>query len=205
MKDSDLAILHHHIHRIDQVRRLDLKVPILPARSSDSARSDECSWQGSARPPNQQTILSSGRRREEADLECRSEYELEGDSPYRFVCLPGRGRETVKKRWVEQGIWNNKWNQFAYGRWKHEEPLELESESRRTRKQDPHLPFFPFPPKPQPKPRRAKSDDEKRRIAERRVIREREREASRPYHQFVYQISKERERIQEESTEWGRR
>jgi hypothetical protein len=25
-------------------------------------------------------------------------------------------RKTVKKLWVEQGIWNNKWNQFAYGR-----------------------------------------------------------------------------------------
>ncbi|KAI9769277.1 MAG: hypothetical protein M1840_004406 [Geoglossum simile] len=81
-------------------------------------------------------------------------------------------REKVKKLWVEQGIWNNKWDQFAYGRWKHEEPLELE----------------------QPE-----SDDEKRRIAERRVLRERKREASRPYHQFVYQISKERERTQEES------
>ena len=36
-------------------------------------------------------------------------------------------------------------------------------------------------------------------LFERRVIREREREASRPYHQFVYRISKERARIQEES------
>ncbi|KAF4618051.1 hypothetical protein G7Y89_g14997 [Cudoniella acicularis] len=31
-------------------------------------------------------------------------------------------------------------------------------------------------------------------------MRKREREASRPYHQFVYQMSKERERIQDEST-----
>jgi hypothetical protein len=52
---------------------------------------------------------------------------------------------------------------------------------------------------PQPKPRPAKSDNEKRWIEERRAVRERQREASRPYHQFVYQISKERERIQEES------
>ena len=106
--------------------------------------------------------------------------------------------ETVRKRWVEQGIWNDKWNQFAYGRWKHEEPLEPESESETDSEAGPP-PLFSFSPKPQPKPRRAKSDDEKRRIAERRVIREREREASRPYHQFLYQISKERERIQEES------
>ena len=60
-------------------------------------------------------------------------------------------------------------------------------------------PFFSFSPKPQPKPRQPKSDDEKRRIAERRVVRERECEASHPYHHFVYQISKERERIQDKS------
>ena len=53
--------------------------------------------------------------------------------------------ETVKKRWVEQGIWNNKWNQFASGRWKHEEPLELESESETDTEQNPHLLFFPKP------------------------------------------------------------
>ena len=112
-------------------------------------------------------------------------------------------RENVKKRWVEQGIWNNKWNQSAYGRWKHEEPLELDSQSEKDTEVGPSLPlysFFPKQPQPQPKLRRPKCDDEKRRIAERRVEREREREASRPYHQFVYQISKERERIQEEST-----
>jgi hypothetical protein len=43
--------------------------------------------------------------------------------------------ETVKKRWVEQGIWKDKWDETAAGRyrnigpWKLEEPLELESES----------------------------------------------------------------------------
>ncbi|KAI9855801.1 MAG: hypothetical protein M1813_009610 [Trichoglossum hirsutum] len=108
-------------------------------------------------------------------------------------------REKVKKLWVEQGIWNNKWDQFAYGRWKHEEPLELESESETGSEAGLSPPIFSFSQKPQPKPRQPKSGDEKRRIAERRALREREREASRPYHQFVYQISKERERIQEES------
>jgi hypothetical protein len=106
-------------------------------------------------------------------------------------------RENVKKRWVEQGIWNNKWNEMASGRWKHEEPPELESESK-TDSEAESPPLFSFlPEQPQPKPRRPKSDNEKRRIAERRAVRESEREASRPYRQFVYQISKERERIQE--------
>ncbi|KAI4119823.1 MAG: hypothetical protein LQ338_002157 [Usnochroma carphineum] len=116
-----------------------------------------------------------------------------GDGTFR-----NEARETVKRRWVEQGIWNNKWNEFASGRWKHEEPLELESESQ-TDSEVGALPLFSFSPKPQPKPKRPKSDDEKRRIAELRVVREREREASRPYHQFVYQISRERERILAES------
>jgi hypothetical protein len=107
--------------------------------------------------------------------------------------------ETVKKRWIEQGIWNNKWNNMADGRWKHEEPLEVESELETDSEAESSSRFFSFPPRPQPKSRRPKSDVEKRRIAERRVVREREREASRPYYQFVYQISKECERIQEES------
>jgi hypothetical protein len=76
----------------------------------------------------------------------------------------------------------------------------LSPNRRRTRKQDPHL-LFSFSSKElHPKPREPKSDEEKRRIARWRVVQECEREASCLYHQFVYQISKERERIQDEST-----
>jgi hypothetical protein len=46
-------------------------------------------------------------------------------------------------------------------------------------------------------------DEEKQRIRERRVVQEREREASRPFYQFVYQVSEECERIQEESADGG--
>ena len=69
-------------------------------------------------------------------------------------------RETVKKRWVEQGIWNSKWDYFTIGRWKHKEPLELESESGTDTEAGPSSPLFSFSPKPQPKPRQSKSDDE---------------------------------------------
>ena len=72
---------------------------------------------------------------------------------------------TVKQRWVEQGIWSDKWNESARGRWKHEEPPELESVSGANGKV-------------------------------RQILAEQDREASRPYYQFFYQISKERERIQ---------
>ncbi|KAG5977505.1 hypothetical protein E4U55_006748 [Claviceps digitariae] len=39
---------------------------------------------------------------------------------------PGRGldsyaRDVVKKRWIEQGIWNDSWKDECLGRWKHEE------------------------------------------------------------------------------------
>jgi hypothetical protein len=110
--------------------------------------------------------------------------------------------KTVKNRWKEQCIWKNEWNNKYRpdGRWKHEEPLELESESHSEAESSAPISLF-GPPQPKRKP---KSDEEKRRIAERRVARqreqEREREASRPYHQFIYQISKERERIEKEST-----
>lgn len=50
----------------------------------------------------------------------------------------------------------------------------------------------------EPKPRRPKSTEELQRIVERRPLREREREASRPFHQFIYQVSRESEWIQDE-------
>jgi hypothetical protein len=53
--------------------------------------------------------------------------------------------ENVKKCWVEQGIWNSKWNQFASGRWKHEEPLEIESESETDSEAGPSPLFFFYP------------------------------------------------------------
>jgi hypothetical protein len=111
--------------------------------------------------------------------------------------------KNVKARWIEQGIWNEKWNDVALGLWKHEEPLEPESESEMDTKVDP-------PPRPslfdmtrqqpQPKPRLPKSDFERRQIAERRVVKEQQRESSRPYQQLIYQVSMERERIVDETS-----
>lgn len=106
--------------------------------------------------------------------------------------------EKIRKSWVDQGIWNDKWDDTALGLWKHEEPLELEPESETDSEADPPFSFSSsrkFCQQSQAKSRRPKSDNERRRIAERRIVRERDREASRPYHQFIFQISKERERI----------
>lgn len=106
--------------------------------------------------------------------------------------------DNVKKRWVEQGIWNEKWTSTASnGVWKHQEPLELDSELETDDEREPQPRIFeafltPIPPK---------SDEEKRRIVEQRSLRLRERgasrQASRPFHQFVYQVSNQRGRIQD--------
>lgn len=115
-------------------------------------------------------------------------------------------RQKIKRCWVEQGIWNDNWDQFASGLWKHEEPLEVESETETDlAPESPLDPFTcvvtPLQSKKRSDRRQLKSEEDRRRISERRAVREREREASRPYYQFVFQISKERERIQDESTD----
>lgn len=105
---------------------------------------------------------------------------------------------------MEQGIWKEKWaDGFRTGRWKYEEPLELESESEDDSAAEGEPSYSLFGPpreRAEAKPRRAKRAEELQGSAERRLVREREREreASRPFHQFVYQVSKERERIQDE-------
>jgi hypothetical protein len=54
-------------------------------------------------------------------------------------------------------------------------------------------------PQKQPQP---KSDEEKHQATEQRAVRNGQREACCPYHQFIYQVSKERERILEEPANW---
>jgi hypothetical protein len=86
---------------------------------------------------------------------------------------------------------------MANGLWKHEEPLELESESETETEAELANQHSLF--RVGRKRRRPKSADEKQRIAERLIVRKREREASRPFYQFFYQISRKRERIKDES------
>ncbi len=106
----------------------------------------------------------------------------------------------VKRRWVEQGIWHEKRTRSGTWCWKHELPLELESESETEPEAEGPAPLFGLGPLGlAPKRRRPKSAEELQRIRERRPVREREREASRPFHQFLYQVSRERERIEAES------
>lgn len=115
-----------------------------------------------------------------------------------YDCPPGvndiyeHADQNVKERWVDQGIWKDEWNSEYRpgGRWKHEEPPELESGQRPKSKVVPGLfgaPVERTPALP------VKTSEEVQRE-------KRDREASRPYYQFIYQVSKERERIQKEMT-----
>ncbi|KAL5330549.1 hypothetical protein ACEPPN_000067 [Leptodophora sp. 'Broadleaf-Isolate-01'] len=212
-----LAALEDHPERLDRERRRFSNSP--PPYKSDTSETTTRSQ--SPNPPTEEQRLRQQRRmqlageheasepgrqfRVQVEEERRRIWNTEPRTGWMEVTVDlytfkEEARETVKKRWVEQGIWNNKWNYFTIGRWKHEEPLELESESETDTEAESSRPRFSFL-SIEPKPRRPKSDEEKRLIAERTVIREREREASRPYHQFVYQVSKERERIQGESAD----
>lgn len=104
--------------------------------------------------------------------------------------------ENVKKRWIEQGIWKHEWkNGVAFGSWKHEEPLEPESRTDTDAGSQPNL-FSVFPNKPRPEAEQSKTEEERRQIEEQQAARVHQREASRPFYQFIYQVSRERDRIQ---------
>jgi hypothetical protein len=57
--------------------------------------------------------------------------------------------ERVKERWVEQGIWKNEWTFRAWGKWKHEEQIELESRSETPAEVGPKDSISPHPLKHQ--------------------------------------------------------
>ena len=109
-------------------------------------------------------------------------------------------RKTVMEKWNEQGVWNKNWGVKPNPwRWKHEGPLELESnsgsESESIKESTASFTLFPSSKVIQKSNKRPRTEQEVQQKAERQAIREREREASRPIHQFLYQVSKERERM----------
>lgn len=163
---------------------------------------------GSPNPPSEARLIQIGLERcaskpeeqfsHQVDEEAKRIFKADRDGTYLIPIGSDPytvATQNVKKLWVDQGIWNDKWNQFAFGRWKHEEPLEGESDSD-IDAAGTSPPFLSFRQKPQLK---SKSRRPKRENKERCIVREHERDASRPYQQFIFQISKERERLQRES------
>jgi hypothetical protein len=98
-------------------------------------------------------------------------------------------QNNVRNRWIEQGTWSDEWDirsQWPGAHWKHEERPEPLPE--------PGPPIMSlFGPITDFRPRQSKEEYEE-------IIRAHECDtvASRPYHQFVYQISKEREWLEDE-------
>ncbi|KAH7134621.1 hypothetical protein B0J13DRAFT_641199 [Dactylonectria estremocensis] len=109
--------------------------------------------------------------------------------------------ETIQKQWMERGIWKAEWRSTfgnrlgPFGHWHHGGSLELESESEIDTASTPVSRLGTT--KRQANTSRPKSDEETQRVAERRALLEREHEASRPYHHFMYLLPKARDRIQQ--------
>ncbi|KAI0483462.1 hypothetical protein F4859DRAFT_399822 [Xylaria cf. heliscus] len=116
-------------------------------------------------------------------------------------------RKCVKERWVEQGIWNKKWKRGGklIWRWKHEEPLEREPELQTAPETANESHLYPSHPlmviyeedDGDEEDNKEEDDEATQLIKKGLALRRREREASRPFYQFNYQVSKERERIQQ--------
>jgi hypothetical protein len=98
--------------------------------------------------------------------------------------------ETVKKNWIEQGIWNDEWVNMPSEQWMHEESSVITPEPETDTGSGPHLGLFASLESALPtgtgKNVRQGGERPKQKTWD---------EPSRPFHQFIYQISKERERV----------
>ncbi|KAI4259819.1 MAG: hypothetical protein L6R42_004382 [Xanthoria sp. 1 TBL-2021] len=103
----------------------------------------------------------------------------------------------VKKRWREQGIWNDRWDKlrdWCAWRWKHEE-ADTESESEHKTKSVSRLPsLFKQPPVATAEAQTTPAEPEQQ------AKLDRDREASRPIHQFLCQLARQRDLISGEPT-----
>ena len=104
---------------------------------------------------------------------------------------------SVKAQWHEHGIWNSAWDKEEVSRkgwpgkkWSHEESFGAELDIWRRSEDEPSKPYASTST-------RQKNEALIKQDRALHTADERKREASRPIHQFLHQISKEREWIQE--------
>lgn len=181
-----LAALVENPERLDRERERFNKSP--PAYRSNFSHNSTLSQSPELRSEKQ--ILHEERKwqliRERWASSARSQYDYEWSKERKRIdeaslnrpCTIPIGKssselaqETVKARWVEQGIWNEKWkDEDRIGKWKHEEPSELESESE-AESEPSCSPFCPPPQRAEAKPGRPKRTEELQRSAERRLVR----------------------------------
>lgn len=156
------------------------------------ARKDKLRLQWMASTAANQFITQ--RREEMQRMEQSGEFVGAGKSPSDVAS------DRVRERWIEQGVWDPKWYEANLERWgegvqnaplldalwMHQVPLGDDSDPEEDSTAD-----FVFGAKR----KRQKTDEEARQSDERRAERQRQREVTRPIHQFNYQLSQERERL----------
>lgn len=91
--------------------------------------------------------------------------------------------ENVKKKWIVQGIWDDKWGTTIPWRWKHEEPHDSDIVV------DPKVKLNLFA---------TKRTEELQPTVDQKLVQRCEREASRPFYQFLFQVSEQRDLIESE-------
>ncbi|KAJ6041578.1 uncharacterized protein N7446_010539 [Penicillium canescens] len=105
-------------------------------------------------------------------------------------------RDTVKKNWIKQGIWNEQWKNMPKTRWMHEESRDMSSASETDTSTALKLNLFSPLEKAESWSSQPYSGSIIQQRVERRARQKNKNEASRPFHQFIYQISEEREQLQ---------
>lgn len=115
-----------------------------------------------------------------------------------------KSREIFRARRIDQGIWDHGWDDTPLSwnhpwKWKHEDPLELDQQATTNADAASSAEATPFISLQETRRRVSNSNSNYTIIAshERQSLRTQESEASRPYHQFLYQLTKNREKIQE--------
>ncbi|KAG5917915.1 hypothetical protein E4U42_007069 [Claviceps africana] len=131
------------------------------------------------------------RKERERILERHRTHPGEGPSGAPLIDLAA---DIVRKRWVEQGIWNESWTSDACGRWKHEEPLKPPPQRRASGEMAPGRQDMS---RPAPQETGTEAEQVSTQPSEEEI---RSREASRPFHQFIYQVNKERERLTDQQS-----
>jgi hypothetical protein len=102
-------------------------------------------------------------------------------------------RDTVKENWMKQGIWNEEWGKTPQMRWMHEQSPEITPEPETYPGGRTHIGLFASLESALP----TDTGKDVQQGGERRAQAKQKPgdEPSRPFHQFIYQISKERERV----------
>lgn len=101
---------------------------------------------------------------------------------------PLLARKTVMKRWIDQGIWRDEFRFSGPSKWKHEDPACMEPKCETEVDGN----AFSLP-----REETKSAETERAKGVEVDAQRERELDASRPFHRFIYQVLVDREKLLE--------